>query len=344
MRGTDCHETRGTKEEVIGEVPVATTLGLRLPLIRFLCCSFFAVICLFAVRTYAGSSNAHAQRTDIANIDLPAMPGEGNAIAQYKRACALLFDGQAAPDYDSALRLLRSSASLHFAPAEFLLGYLYEHGRGVTVDYGKAAEYYRAAAQGGDAGAENNLAGMYEYGRGVAKDVNAAFKWFRAAAQHGNAMGQYNLGTFYQLGYATPMDLERAAQWFQTAADQGLAVAEANLAICYFKGRGVPIDYGLAAHWSQLAAEQGLPHAAMNYAYLCEHGMGVARDELAAYVWYSRAVAAGDKSGVRHAKALVRHLSKAQKAQAESELAATARKPPGGMTAAEGDVALMENP
>ncbi|MGB2635815.1 MAG: tetratricopeptide repeat protein [Candidatus Acidiferrum sp.] len=324
---------------------MATTLAVRLPLIRFLSGSLFVAFCLFAVRSYAGSSNANAQRTDIANIDLPAMPGGGDAIAQYKRACAVLFDAHGAPDYDSALRLLRSSASLHFAPAEFLLGYLYEHGRGVAVDYGKAAEYYRAAAQGGDAGAENNLGGMYEYGRGVAKDVYTAFKWFSAAAQHGNAMGQYNLGTFYQLGYGTAVDLGRSAQWFRAAADQGLAVAEANLAICYFKGRGVPVDYALAAHWSQLAAEQGLPHAAMNYAYLCEHGMGVARDELAAYVWYSRAVVGGDKLGAGHVKALARHLSKAQKEQASSELAAMAKKPAaGGMTAAEGDVTLIENP
>jgi hypothetical protein len=44
-------------------------------------------------------------------------------------------------------------------------------------------------------------------------------------------------------------------------------------------------------------------------------------------------------------KALARHLSKAQKEQAESQLAAMARKPVGaGMTAAEGDVTLLENP
>jgi TPR repeat protein len=107
----------------------------------------------------------------------------------------------------------------------------------------------------------------------------------------------------------------------------------------------VPVDYNEAAHWSRLAAEQGLPHAATNYAYLCEQGKGVPRDYVAAYLWYSRAAAAGDKTAAAPLKAVAHHLTRAQKDQANSQLAADASHPqppePGGATP---DVSLMVSP
>jgi TPR repeat protein len=316
-----------------------------LALIRLLRCAFLAIVLCFAAQYCVAASHPRTQRIEASSADIPAMPSPGDAVTQYKLAFSLLFDTHSTPDSVSAVRLLRSSASRHFAPAEFLLGYIYEHGRGVPVDYSKAAENYLAAAQHGDAGAENNLGGLYQYGRGFPKDINLAFKWYSASAQHGNATGQYNLGTFYHLGYATPPDIARAAEWFRASAEQGFAVAQAELAVFYFRGTGVPIDYAQAAHWALLAAEQGLPHAATNYAYLCEHGMGVPHDSLAAYIWYSRANAAGDKTGASHAKAVAHHLSRAQIDQAKSQLAAVAPHPQqSGTTAANADVSFVENP
>jgi uncharacterized protein len=318
---------------------------LALPFSRFLRVISLVPLLFTASRScVAASAPSHHQRSDVISADIPATPGAADAVSQYKLASSLLFDAHAAPDYASALRLLRSSASQHFAPAQFLLGYLYEHGRGVAVDFDKAAENYRAAAEQGLAGAENNLGGLYQYGHGVPKDTNLAFKWYELAAKHGNAMGQYNLGTFYRLGYGTQPDLVRAAEWFRAAAEQGLGVAQANVSIAYFKGMGVPIDYTEAAHWALLAAEQGLPHAAMNYAYLCEQGLGVPRDDFAAYLWYSRAVAGGDKSGVSHVKSLAHRLSREQINQANSQLAADAAHAPQPGGASDTDTALMEKP
>lgn len=313
--------------------------------IRLLRFAFLAIVLCFAAQYCIASSHRQAQRIEASSADIPVIPSPGDAVTQYKLAFSLLFDTHSTPDYVSAIRWLRSSASQHFAPAEFLLGYIYECGRGVPLDYSKAAENYLAAALHGDAGAENNLGGLYQYGRGFPKDINLAFKWYSAAAQHGNATGQYNLGTFYHLGYATPPDMVRAAGWFRASAEQGFARAQAELAVFYFRGTGVPIDYAQAAHWALLAAEQGLPHAAMNYAYLCEHGMGVPRDSLTAYIWYSRANAAGDKTAASHAKAVAHNLSRAQLDQAKSQLAAVAPHPPqSGTPAANADVSLMENP
>jgi TPR repeat protein len=336
------HGNEERNDGALTEVPVSTQ---ALALIRLLRFAFLAIVLCFAAQYCVAASHPQTQRIEASSADIPAMPSPGDPVTQYKLAFALLFDTHSTPDSVSAVRLLRSSASRHFAPAEFLLGYIYEHGRGVPVDYSKAAENYLAAAQHGDAGAENNLGGLYQYGRGFPKDINLAFKWYSASAQHGNATGQYNLGSFYHLGYATPPDIARAAEWFRASAEQGFAVAQAELAVFYFRGTGVPIDYALAAHWALLAAEQGLPHAAMNYAYLCEHGMGVPHDSLAAYIWYSRANAAGDKTGASHAKAVAHHLSRAQIDQAKSQLAAVAPHPQqSATTAANADVSFVENP
>jgi hypothetical protein len=164
---------------------------------------------------------------------LPAVPESqpdalADASAHYKQAYSLLYDTHATPDDASAIALLRSSAAEHFAPAQFLLGYLYEHGRGVSVDFALAAENYRAAAEQGHAGAQNNLGGLYQYGHGVSRDIARAFDCYRASAQHGNAMGQYNLATFYRLGYGTAPDMGQAVKWFRAAAEHGLAAAQAN--------------------------------------------------------------------------------------------------------------------
>lgn len=274
---------------------------------------------------------------------LEASAASGDAVAQCQLAYKLLNDPQ--PDAASALRWLRSSAAQHFAPAKFLLGYVYEHGQGVAVDYRQAVENYRAAAQQGYAPAENNLGGMYQYGRGVSTDLSMALQWYRASAQHGNPAGQYNLASFYYLGYATERDLDQAIRWFRAAADQGFAAAEANLAMLYFKGIGVPMDYTEAARWSRLAAEQGLPHAAANYAYLCENGQGVPRDYAAAYLWYARAIAAGDKSSANRLKSVAHHLSHEQLKQVQSQVVAEAsRLKLAGRGTSNEDPALTETP
>jgi uncharacterized protein len=284
-----------------------------------------------------------ARQNDSSLTSMEASAVSGDAAAQYQLAYKLLNDAQ--PISEPALRWLRSSAAQHFAPAQFLLGYVYEHGRGVPVDYAQAAENYRAAAQQGYAPAENNLGGLYQYGRGVARDLSTALQWYRAAAQHGNPAGQYNLASFYFLGYGTERDVDQAIPWFRAAAQHGFAAAEANLAMLYFKGIGLPMDYTEAARWSRRAAEQGLPHAAANYAYLCEHGQGVPRDYVAAYLWYARAAAAGDKSSANRLKSVGHHLSHEQLKQVQSQVVAEASRPKlAGSAASNEDPTLTETP
>ena len=78
-----------------------------------------------------------------------------------------------------------------------MMGFLYEHGKGVHRDYSRALEYYRAAADQGHATAANNLATLYLQGLGAPKDIRTALKWYQFSAEHGDAVGQCNLGRVF---------------------------------------------------------------------------------------------------------------------------------------------------
>jgi len=276
---------------------------------------------------------------------LASRADSGDPTARHELKEFLILADPASPGYDQALTWLQSSASQNKPDAQFVLGYLYEHGKGLPLDYSKAAENYRRSALQGYSSAETNLGGLYHQGNGVPLDPAISFHWYQLAAQHGNPVAQQNLGTFYYRGYATPIDYVQAANWFRASAIQGLAAGQNSLAYCYFKGIGVPRDDQQAAHWARLAAEQGHPRSEALLAYLYEHGQGLPLDYVAAYAWYSRAFAAGDNSNLDRLKALSELMTRKQIDEAKSLISApTLALRPGSATSSPAVRALSPNP
>ena len=258
-----------------------------------------------------------------ASIDGLTLRAEsGDAAARHQLAEFLISADPGAPGYDLAVSWLRSMASRNVIEAQFLLGYLYEHGKGVRRDFAKAAENYSASAHQGYAPAENNLGALYQHGNGLPQDFALAFHWYRAAAVDGNPSAQSNLGSLYYLGYGTPVNYSEAVKWFRTSADQGFAPAQANLAFLYVRGLAAPVNYKLAARWARLAADQGHPRALALLGYLSEHGKGLPLDYVSAYAWYSRAIAAGEESSSKRLKNLSQIMTPKQLDQANSLLSA----------------------
>ena len=60
----------------------------------------------------------------------------------------------------------RKAAEQGYAGAQYNLGLMYYHGKGVSQDYEEAASWVRKAADQGDAAAQNNLGSMYREGKG----------------------------------------------------------------------------------------------------------------------------------------------------------------------------------
>ncbi len=132
-----------------------------------------------------------------------------------------LQDGVAAAqrgDYATALQLWRPLAVHGNDAAQFDLGLMYDHGRGVPQNDAEAAKWYRLAAAQGNADAQNNLGVMYAHGRGVPQNDAAAVKWYRLAAAQGVAQAQFNLGQMYENGQGVPQNYVTAHEWFNLAA------------------------------------------------------------------------------------------------------------------------------
>lgn len=277
--------------------------------------------------------------------ELKSRAEAGDPPARQQLAHFLITADPAAPNYDLALSWLRSLVSQRVPDAEFLVGYLYERGKGLPLDYTKALESYRISALHGYSPAENNIGGLYQRGLGVHKNLALALQWYRTAALHGNPAGELNLGSFYYLGYATPVDFAEAAKWFRAAADQGLAQAQDNLAYSYLRGIGVAVDHAQAAHWARLAANQGHPRAFALLAYLYENGKGLPLDYVSAYAYYARAIAAGDNSSANRLKHLSEIMTRNQLDQANSLISAQSLSPqPSSAPSIPDALSLFPNP
>ena len=87
-------------------------------------------------------------------------------------------------DYVEAARIAGPRAEAGDADAQALLGYLYEHGRGVTQDYILAVHWYTCAAEQGHPTAQYLLGLMYDKGHGVERSDKLAYMWINLAAAH----------------------------------------------------------------------------------------------------------------------------------------------------------------
>lgn len=134
-------------------------------------------------------------------------------------------------DYDTAVRLLRESAS---QDKSFV-------------------ERYRTSAEKGSAAAQGILGVMYEEGIGVSRSPADAIRWFRKAADQGDPTAQKYLGDVYRRGAAVPRDYSEALKWYRRAADLGDGPAQGMLGLTYEKGLGVLPDPVQAYMWFTLA-------------------------------------------------------------------------------------------
>jgi TPR repeat protein len=204
-----------------------------------------------------------------------ALAGLDEGLAAYKKK-----------DYATALHVFKPLAIQGDAGAQFILGVMFEFGRGVPQNDKEAVKWLRLGADQGNANAQANLGTMYAEGQGVPQDYKEAVKWFRLAAGQGVAIAQTSLGTIYANGQGVPQDYKEAVKWFRLAADQGDDSAQHNLGLMYAEGQGVTQDYKEAVKWYRLGADQGNASAQSNLGLMYANGQGVPQDYKEAVKWY----------------------------------------------------------
>ena len=158
-------------------------------------------------------------------------------------------------DFNKALGELRPLAAKGDADAEYMLGMLYDAGKGVRQDQAVAASWYRKAAEQKHPLAQLFLAVLYYSGQGVKQDYGEAARWFRGPAEIGNDQAQFYLGWMYVEGNGVAKDDSEAIGWLTKAAAQRNARAMGMLATTLFSRHRDEQDLVDAYVWSHLAAE-----------------------------------------------------------------------------------------
>ena len=195
--------------------------------------------------------------------------------------------------YKSAFEHFSEYAKMGNATAQYYLGKMYGHGRGVSRDYAKAVEWYRKSAEQGNSKAQYSLGCMYKECIGI-QDYAKAVECFLKAAEQGNAAAQYYLGNMYKEGGGISQAYAKVVERYLKSAEQGNSEAQYSLGSMYENGRCVSKDYAKAVEWYLKSAEQGNSEAQYSLGYMYRKGLGVFRDYAKAVEWYQKAAEQGN--------------------------------------------------
>ncbi len=125
-------------------------------------------------------------------------------------------------------------------------------------DFKKAYDIVLHLAGKGNAEALYLLGGLYQEGKGVEKDEAEALKWLTLSATLGYVQAEYLIGIRYMIGKdGFEKDLNEAVRWFKKAAEKGYLNAQHSLGMMYYLGQGEPEDFVKAYKWLALAGEKG---------------------------------------------------------------------------------------
>ena len=170
-----------------------------------------------------------------------------------------LDDGSAAYDkgnYTTALEVWKPLAAHGNNVAQFLVGWLYESGKGVGRNDAEALRWYSMSAEKGNHDAEAKVGEYYESGYAGQTSYSDALKWFQKSADQGNAVAEFHLGAMYQDGKGVTKDNAEAFKWFEKSADQGNSTAQYKLGLMYQNGDGVQQDSSEALRLYKLSVAQ----------------------------------------------------------------------------------------
>lgn len=125
-----------------------------------------------------------------------------NPDAQYRLGLAILqrqWERGNLGALGDATEWLRQAAEQNHARAQFVIGVLYEKGRGVIQDYKEAMIWFRRAAEQGDPQAMSRLGRMMKAGHGVEKNLLEAYVWLNLASARGDQSAEIDRDRLRQI-------------------------------------------------------------------------------------------------------------------------------------------------
>jgi len=129
---------------------------------------------------------------------------------------------------EKALTYFRRSWEGLYPEGIYMVGRMYELGRGVETNLPQALKLYQAAGE--SLQAKLRLAAMYEYGIGTEKDLAKAIRYYNDCQKQGSGYAMYKIGRFYLLGEGLKKNVKSGVAWLQKALAQNHI-----LAVNYFR-------------------------------------------------------------------------------------------------------------
>lgn len=164
-------------------------------------------------------------------------------------------------EFHAAIEQFRPLVAEGYAPAQYQMGIVYQHGYGVIKNGMKALELFELSANQNYSDAQFELALIYSEGKLVQQDLKKAYQLTHKAAKKGLASAQFNLAVMLANGTGTDQDDFKASRWYQSAADQNHALAQYNLALLYSEGKGVEKSTEMSLVWNTIASWNSYPDA-----------------------------------------------------------------------------------
>lgn len=164
-------------------------------------------------------------------------------------------------EFHAAIEQFRPLVAEGYAPAQYQMAVVYQHGYGVKKDGMKALALYELAAKQNYPDAQFELALIYSEGKLVPQDLKKAYQLTYKAAKKGLASAQFNLAVMFANGTGVKQNYFKASRWYQSAADQNYALAQYNLALLYSEGKGVEKSIEMSLLWNTIASWNGYPQA-----------------------------------------------------------------------------------
>lgn len=166
--------------------------------------------------------------------------------------------GNVQQDFEKALYWLKKSAENDYAPAQNLIGKMFQNGQGVTKDYEKAFQWHTQALSQKDATAQHAIGVFYRDGLGVEQSYQTAIYYFELASNQKHVESMYCLGLLYDEGRpgAVPQNHYKAFKWFSQAAGNGHGLASYKLGLMYYRGQDVTQNDAIALDLFKDATDQ----------------------------------------------------------------------------------------
>lgn len=186
----------------------------------------------------------------------------GNLDSIYSLAELLFDENFELYNINEAINLCEKGISLGQYDCAYLLGYVYDYGKGIEVNKDLAERNYQICINNSEnkeliSNSKFELAGILWRKASDQCDMNNIIKLYEDAINNNNYKAMYILGNKYYCGDKIKPDYDLAMLYFRMAARFNNGKAELKIGDMYAKGIGVVKDYDKAFKWYELACRHG---------------------------------------------------------------------------------------